>query len=81
MDGEKISEAGTKKWNSVCSQPLLPLGDNREYNDFLLKLIVPGPVHLFSSCNELFNFLVETPIPELKQLLVALIGVKVHEYQ
>ena len=81
MDGEKISAAGTKKWDSICSQPLLPLGDSGEYNDFLLKLIVPGPVHLFPSCNELLNFLVKTQMPELKQLLAALIGVKVHEYQ
>ena len=80
MDGEKISAAGTKKWRSVCGTPLLQMTEGRQYEDLVLSLIVPGPLHLFLSFNEIINFMEKTVWPEIKVTLENVAGVQVHLY-
>ena len=79
-DGEKYSAEGTRKWDSVCGSPLLTLTAGRKYTDYLLDLIVPGPLHLFLSLNEIINFLEKTLWPEVKNVLKNVIGVEFHVY-
>ena len=69
VDGEKLSAVTTSKWRSVCGSPLLSITQGRNYSDFILSLLGPGPLHLFLSFNEIINFLKKTLWPEVKTVL------------
>ena len=57
-----MSAANTMKWKGVCASPLLPISEDHGcgYDTQLLDVIVPGPLHLFLSFNEIVNFLEKT---------------------
>ena len=67
MSGEKLSAAMTKMWDGVCGFPLLPFHHGAEPR--VLDILVPGPLHLFLSLNEVINFLERTQWPEMKQVI------------
>ena len=78
MSGEKMSASMTKMWDGVCCTPLLPFHHGAETR--VLDILVPGPLHLFLSLNEVINFLERTQWPELKQVIQDHLGVKFHVY-
>ena len=43
-------------------------------------MIVPGPLHLFLSLNEVINYLEKTQWPEVKKVLRDVAGVQFHTY-
>ena len=63
--GEKISAVETMKWKGVCSLPLLPISEEQGRGKAMriLDVIVPGPLHLFLSFNEIVNYLKKTQWP------------------
>ena len=65
MSGEKMSAAETMKWKGVCSSPLLPISEEQGRGKAMriLDVIVPGPLHLFLSFNEIVNYLKKTQWP------------------
>ena len=80
MSGEKMSSAMTKMWDGVCGTPLLPFHHGAETR--VLDFLVPGPLHLFLSLNEVINFLERTQWPELKQVIQDQLGMgKVGNYE
>ena len=81
-EGQKDSAAATMKWKGVCGSPLLEINKNqgRGSDLSLLDLIVPGPLHLFLSVNEIINFLQKTMWPEVKEVLRDVVGVQYHVY-
>ena len=81
FDGMDSSAAGTRKWESVCESPLISIGQGRKLEDLILKGLIPGPLHLFLSWNEIVNFLEKTDWPEIKMVLRHELGVKNHVYQ
>ena len=81
LDGEKESASGTSKWKSVCATPLISMTEGRRYEDFLMNLLVPGPLHLYLSLNKIINFLEKTHWPEVKEVLKTVTGAQVHVYQ
>ena len=78
MSGEKLSAAMTKMWDGVCGSPLLPFHHGAETR--VLDILVPGPLHLFLSLNEVINFLERAQWPEMKQVIQDQLGVKFHVY-
>ena len=80
-DGSKTSAAATRKWKSVCGKPLMPLAHGRYKTDLILKLVIPGPLHIYLSFNEIVNYAEQTILPQLKQLFSQVAGVQVHVYQ
>ena len=46
----------------------------------ILNMIVPGPLHLFLSLNEVINYLERTQWPEVKKVLQDVAGVQFHIY-
>ena len=42
MEGEKQSAAATRKWKSVCGQPLLAMTERRTPEILILHIIVTG---------------------------------------
>ena len=81
MSGEGTSAASTREWRSVCAPPLLPMTQGRNYDDLVLTWLVPGPLPLFLSLNEILNFVEKTAWPEVKQVLKDVVGVDFHIYQ
>ena len=79
-EGEKTTAAATRKWKSVCGSPLLSMSQGRLYTDFILKMLVPGPLHLFLSWNEIVNFLEKTLWPDIKMVLKNVMGIQFHVY-
>ena len=82
LSGEKMSAVETRKWKGVCSLPLLPLSEEhgRGSDVQILNVIVPGPLHLFLSLNEVINYLEKTQWPEVKKVLQDVAGVQFHTY-
>ena len=81
LEGEQESAVATRKWASVCAPPLLPLGQGRLWDSFVLADVIPGPLHLFLSFNKIVNFAEKTEWPEIKTILEKVAGVQVHVYQ
>ena len=54
-----------------------------EYTHDMLVLdkVIPGPLHLYLSCNEVINHCEKTCWPEVKDVLSDRVGVQVHVYQ
>ena len=77
------SAAATMRWKGVCGEPLLEISEaeGRGPDVWLLILIVPAPLHLYLSYNELINFLQKTMWPEVKEVLRDRLGVQCHVYQ
>ena len=80
VGGEKLSAVTTSKWRSVCGSPLLSITQGRNYSDFILSLLGPGPLHLFLSFNEIINFLKKTLWPEVKTVLRDVAGMQFHKF-
>ena len=80
-DGSKTSAAATRKWKSVCGKPLIPLAQGRKESDLILMLVIPGPLHIYLSFNEIVNYAEQTILPNIKQLFNDVAGVQVHVYQ
>ena len=81
MEGEKQSATATSKWQSVCGQPLLAMTEGRSLEQLILHTIVPGPLHIYLSLNEVFNFAEITICPNIKELFQQVAGVQFHVYQ
>lgn len=73
MEGERTEAVHTKKWKSVTG-PVLVMGEGDTFDTLMLDKIIPGPLHLYLSVNEVLNHC-EKNWPELKSVL------KVHVYQ
>ena len=81
LEGQQQSAEATRKWASVCAPPLLPLGHGRLWSSFVLADVIPGPLHLFLSFNEVSNFAEKTVWPDIKNVFEKVAGVQVHVYQ
>ena len=79
-EGSKSSAAATRKWKSVCGQPLLSLTQGRNDTDLILQLVVPGPLHVYLGFNEIVNYAEKTGVPNIKELFSQVAGVQVHMY-
>ena len=80
LDGERTEAAQTKKWKSVTG-PVLVMGQGDKQDTFILDKVVPGPLHLYLSVNEMINNCEKTCWPLLKSVLAEIVGVQVHVYQ
>ena len=80
IEGEKQSAVGTSKWKCVSAPPLIPFSQGRKYDDLILTIVVPGPLHLFLSFNEIVNYLEQTQWPQVKDVLKNVIGAQFHMY-
>jgi hypothetical protein len=78
--GSRTSAAATREFKSVCGQPLLPMAQGRKATDLILQLVVPGPLHIYLSWNEIVNHAEGTCLPQLKQLFSEVANVQVHVY-
>ena len=47
---------------------------------FILDKLIPGPLHLYLSLNEVLNYCEKNCLPELKAVLLTVSGAKVHVY-
>ena len=56
------------------------MGEGDTIDTLILDKIIPGPLHLYLSVNELLNHC-EKSWPELKAVLKSVVGVEVHVYQ
>ena len=81
MEGKKESPAATSKWKGVCGSPLFPLSQVRSYDNELLILVVPGPLRLDLSFNEILNFLEKNCWEEAKEVMQEVLGIRFHVYQ
>ena len=54
LDGERTEAAQTKKWKSVTG-PVLVMGQGDKQATFILDKVVPGPLHLYLSVNEMIK--------------------------
>ena len=79
MEGSKTSAPKTRKWKSVTAEVLVKgQGDTDEL--LILDKIIPGPLHLYLSINEVINFCENHDWKEIKAVLKTVAGVEVHEY-
>ena len=77
--GRKSSAAQTKKWKSVTGEVLVKgAGDTEDM--LIMDKIIPGPLHLYLSANEVINFCEGSDWKEIKAVLEEKCGVQVHEY-
>ena len=79
LEGEKPGAVHTKKWKSVTGEVLIR-GVSDSNDTFIINKIIPGPLHLFLSVNEIFNFCESHGWPEIKAVLKEVAGVEVHMY-
>ena len=80
MEGERSEAVHTKKWKSVTG-PVLIMGVGDTHETLVLDKLVPGPLHLYLSANELINHCEKKCWPELKSVIETVVGVKAHVYQ
>ena len=66
----------------MCSPPLIPVSEEHGWGSDvqILNVIVPGPLHLFLSLNEVINYLEKTQWPDVKKVLQDVAGVQFHTY-
>ena len=81
MDGEKQSAAATSTWKSVCGEPMLAMIEGQSYAQLILQIVVPGPLHIYLSLNEVINHAEKTICPNIKDLFKQVAGVQFHVYQ
>ena len=78
-EGRKPSAAKTRKWKSVTGEVLVRGAGDTE-GMLIIDKIVPGPLHLYLSANEVINFCEGSDWKEIKAVLKEKCGVQVHEY-
>ena len=78
LEGSQESAARTKIWKSVTG-PVLVVEVGDKFNTILLDKVIPGPLHLFLSFNELVNFSEKKIWPEIKAFFYEIAGVQVME--
>ena len=64
----------------MSAPPLIPFSQGRKYDDFILTIVVPGPLHLFLSLNEIVDYLEQTQWPHVKDVLKNVVGAQFHTY-
>ena len=80
MDGERAAAVYTKKFKSVTG-PVLIMGLGDTDKTLILDKLVPGPLHLYLSANDLINSCEKRCWPDMKSVLQDKVGVQVHVYQ
>ena len=79
IEGMKSSAANTKKWKSVTGEVLVQ-GEVDTNDTLVIDKIIPGPLHLYLSVNELINFCKIHCWPDIKDVLRDKLGVQFHVY-
>ena len=79
LEGEHSQAIKTKRWKSVTG-PVLIMGVDDMPETFILDKLIPGPLHLYLSLNEVLNYCEKNCWPELKAVLQTVSGAKVHVY-
>ena len=80
FEGQHQQALTTKKWKSVTG-PVLVMGKADSSDIFILDKLVPGPLYLYLSLNEVLNYCKKYSWPDLKAVLHTVVGVQVHVYQ
>ena len=79
LEGMKQAAAQNKKWKSVTGEVIIRgVGDTDDM--LIIDKIIPGPLHLYLSVNEVINYCESKSWPEIKTVLKDIAGVQVHEY-
>ena len=81
LEGENNSAVQTKRFNKSVTGPLLVFGVEDTHDMLVLDKVVPGPLHLYLSCNEVINHCEKTCCPEVKDVMLDRVDAQVHVYQ
>ena len=80
LEGERVEAVHTKKWKSVTGQVMV-MGEKDTADTLVMDKLIPGPLHLYLSVNDILNHCEKTCWEDLKTVLHRVAGVQVHVYQ